>query len=266
MSGITLSELNFYPVKSLRGVKLQRAPVDRRGIQFDRHWMLVDPEGRFVTQRQTPRMALVGTRLIPGGLRLCTPGMQDLEVAFNEGEGDPLQVQVWGDQCLARSAGNEAAEWLSRFLERPCRLVYLPESSVRAVDPDFASASDQVGFADGFPFMLISEASLEALNGRLDRPVPMERFRPNLVVKGCAPYAEDQWRRIRIGDIGFRVAKPCSRCVIPSIDTRTAEKGLEPLRTLSQYRRRDNKVYFGQNLTHQGVGELRLGMTVELLE
>ena len=266
MSGIVLSELYFYPVKSLRGIKLERAPVDRRGIRFDRHWMLVDPEGRFVTQRQSPRMALVGTRLIPGGLRLCAPGMPDLEIPGDDGAGDPVQVQVWRDQCLARSAGDPAAAWLSRFLERPCRLVYLPESTVRPVDPDYARSGDQVGFSDGFPFLLLSEASLEDLNSRLDTPLPMQRFRPNLVVRGCLPYAEDGWRRIRIGEIRFRVVKPCSRCAIPTIDTRTGEKGVEPLRTLNRYRRRGNQVYFGQNLIQEDQGELRVGAPVEILE
>lgn len=266
MSDIVLSELYFYPVKSLRGIKLERAPVDRRGIRFDRHWMLVDPEGRFLTQRQNPRMALVGTQLIPDGLRLTAPGMEDLEISCREGRGEPLEVQVWADRCQARSSGDPAADWLSRFLGQPCRLVYLPAASTRAVDPDFAMADDQVGFSDGFPFLLISEASLEDLNRRLEQPLPMKRFRPNLVVRGCEPYAEDRWRRIRIGGVEFRVVKPCSRCAIPTIDTETAEKGPEPLRTLSQYRRQGGKVCFGQNLIHQGEGVLERDMTVEVLE
>ncbi len=266
MSAILLSELYFYPVKSLRGVKLERAPVDRRGIHFDRRWMVVDPAGGFLSQRQLPRMALVGTRLIPGGLRLCAPGMPDLEVPFEEGEGEVLQVEVWSDLCQARSAGAAADRWLSRFLGRPCRLVYLPAESRRAVDPDYAAPEDETGFSDGFPFLLISQASLDDLNDRLPEALPMRRFRPNLVVTGCAPYAEDRWRRIRIGDISFRVVKPCSRCAIPTIDPETAEKEAEPLRTLNRYRRRDNKVYFGQNLLHDGTGTLETGMAVEVLE
>lgn len=266
MSDILLSELHFYPVKSLRGVKLQRAPVDRRGIRRDRHWMVVDESGRFLTQRQESRMALIGTRLIPGGLRLCAPGMADLELPFEEGSGEPLQVQVWEDLCQARAAGPAADQWLGRFLGRPCRLVYLPEESRRPVDPAFATPQDQTGFSDGFPFLLISQASLDDLNARLSRPVPMRRFRPNLVVQGCAPYAEDRWRRIRIGAVEFRVVKPCSRCAIPTIDIDTGERGQEPLRTLGQYRRRDNKVYFGQNLLHDGTGVLETGLRVEVLE
>lgn len=266
MSQLTLSGLFFYPVKSLRGIALERAPVDARGIHFDRHWMVVDGAGKFVTQRQQPRMALVRTALMPGGLRLSAPGMADLDVAFEPPETGAETVQVWADRCLAHSAGSEPAAWLSRFLGIDCRLFFMPEQTERAVDPDYANPQDRVGFADGFPFLLISQASLDDLNSRLDQAVPMLRFRPNLVISGSAPYAEDGWRRIRIGALTFRVAKPCSRCVIPTIDPETGEKGVEPLRTLNGYRREGNQVYFGQNLLHDGTGELRLGSAVEVLE
>lgn len=266
MAQLTLSGLYFYPVKSLRGVSLERAPVGSRGIQLDRHWMVVDGAGKFITQRQYPRMALISTALTPGALRLSAPAMPDMEVPVASGEGETASVQVWGDHCLARSAGDAPANWLSRFLGVDCRLFFMPESTERAVDPDYATAHDRVGFADGFPFMLISQASLDDLNGRLDTPLPMQRFRPNLVVTGCEPYAEDSWRRIRVGEITFRVAKPCSRCAIPAIDPETAEKGAEPLRTLSRYRREGNQVYFGQNLLHDGSGELKIGAPVEVLE
>lgn len=266
MSAFTLSSLYFYPVKSLRGIGLERAPVDNRGIHFDRHWMVVDDKGDFITQRQFPNMALIHTALTPSGLRLSAPGMADLDVLFEPEAPVQQTVQVWGDRCMALSAGPGAAAWLSDFLGLDCRLVFMPESTRRPVDPDYAESSDQVGFADGFPFLLISEASLADLNGRLDQALPMIRFRPNLVVAGCEPYAEDQWRRIRIGEVTFRVSKPCSRCVIPTINPDTAEKSVEPLRTLNRYRRDGNKVYFGQNLLHDGTGELRAGMPVEVLE
>lgn len=262
----TLSGLFFYPVKSLRGIALERAPVGGRGIQFDRHWMVVDEDGKFLTQRKHPRMALIRTALTPGALRLSAPTMPDLELALEPEGGEEATVQVWGDHCLARSAGAAPASWLSRFLGIECRLFFMPEQTERPVDPAYASAKDRVGFADAFPFLLISQASLDDLNGRLDQPLPMIRFRPNLVVAGCEPYAEDGWRRIRIGELTFRVAKPCSRCAIPTIDPETAEKGVEPLRTLSRYRREGNQVYFGQNLLHDQAGELRLGATVEVLE
>ncbi|PLX62226.1 MOSC domain-containing protein [Sedimenticola selenatireducens] len=266
MSQLTLSGLFFYPVKSLRCISLERAPVDSRGIHYDRHWMVVDGDGKFLTQRQHPRMALVRTALTPGGLRLSAPGMPDLDVAFEPEGVSEAAVQVWGDQCLARSAGEAPASWLSHYLGMDCRLFFMPEQTERPVDPTYAAPEDRVGFADGFPFLLISQASLDDLNRRLDEALPMIRFRPNLVVSGCEPYAEDGWRRIRIGKVIFRVAKPCSRCVIPTINPETGEKGVEPLRTLNRYRREGNKVYFGQNLLHDGAGELKLGSVVEVLE
>jgi uncharacterized protein YcbX len=265
MAALRLSALYRYPVKSLRGEIFGSLDLTPRGFQHDREWMLVDAQGRFLTQRQQPRMSLIDARVVaPGVLQLQAPGMPPLQLdACRDGR---VEVTVWGDRVTAAPVGAEADAWFSAFLDIPCRLVHFPDDSRRAVDPDYAGPADQVGFADGFPFLLISQASLDDLNGRLDRAVPMLRFRPNLVVEGCAAFAEDGWRRIRIGDVGFRVAKPCSRCVIPTIDPVSGERSAEPLRTLMGYRRRDNKVYFGQNLIHDGVGTLAVGMPVEVLE
>jgi len=256
----------MYPVKSLSGITLDRADIVQRGIAFDRHWMVVDADGVFLTQRQHPRMALVRTSLGTDCLRLAAPEMPPLELPLSDPGGERVEAQVWGDRCLAASAGDRAADWLSHYLGVAARLVFMPQEHRRQVDPDYAREGDQVGFADGFPFLLISEASLADLNSRLQQPLPMNRFRPNLVVSGCEPYAEDRWRRIRIGEISFRLVKPCSRCVITTVNQHSAEKGQEPLSTLSTYRRRGNKVYFGQNLLHDAVGELRTGMQVEVLE
>jgi uncharacterized protein YcbX len=260
-----LTELWRFPVKSLRGGRFSALDVGPRGFVHDREWMLVDAEGRFLTQRQQARMALVDSRLVEGQLRLEAPAMPPLAVSIAD-RGEPLEVQVWGDRCAALAPDPAADAWLSRFLGLPCRLVRQPAAAVRPVDPSYARPADQVGFADGFPFLLISQASLDDLNRRLDEPVPMLRFRPNLVVSGAEPYEEDRWRRIRIGELSFRVAKPCSRCIVPTIDPATAERAAEPLRTLMTYRRRDNKVYFGQNLLHDGSGRLAEGMAVEVLE
>ena len=265
MSELSLTALYRYPVKSLAGQALQAMSVDRRGPELDRHWMLVDPQGRFLTQRQYPRMTLIATRFgTDGTLRLQAPGMPELEVAASS--RDRLEVRVWGDTLSAARVGDGADDWLRAFLGVPCHLVEHPGDVRRPVDPAFARPEDQVGLADGFPFLLISQASLNDFNGRLQTPLSMIRFRPNLVVAGCEPYAEDGWRRIRIGDMAFRVAKPCSRCMIPTIDPDTGERGREPMQTLLSYRRRDNKVYFGQNLIHDGLGRLHLGMTVEVVE
>jgi uncharacterized protein YcbX len=227
--------------------------------------MVVDDQGRFLTQRQLPQMALLSAALDSGQLILSAAGGSRLSVR-SAAEGEPLSVQIWGDRVSAVAPDPAADAWLSEQLGRPCRLVCQPDNGVRRVDPAYAVADDQVGFADGFPFLLISQASLDDLNARLEHPVAMRRFRPNLVVSGCEPFEEDRWRRIRIGGIGFRVVKPCSRCPIPTIDPDTGERGAEPLRTLMGYRQRDNKVYFGQNLIHDGTGELAEGMAVEILE
>ncbi len=259
-----LTGLYRYPVKSLRGEALKRMEVGPRGPVMDRHWMVVNEKGRFLTQRELPRMVLVKPRITDRGLALEAPGMPPLEVAP---EGDELlEVQVWNDRLAARVMNPEADRWLSDFLGLPCRLVYLPEETKRQVDLEYAKPGDQTGFSDGFPFLLISQPSLDDLNRRMGRALPMERFRPNLVVEGCEPYAEDRWKRIRIGEIEFRVVKPCSRCVIPSVNPETGKReGNEPLKTLMSYRKEGNKVFFGQNLIHDGTGVLEVGMPVEVL-
>ncbi len=265
---ITLSELRYYPVKSLRGLTLSEAKLDRFGIQGDRRWMVVDEAGRFLTQRELPAMTQVAVALESGALtlRASALGVAPLRLAPSQEAAASLAVQVWNDRCEAWPVGTDADAWLSRALGVRCRLVYLPDQAERVVDQSYAQPQDRTAFSDGFPLLLISRASLDALNKRLDDHLPMSRFRPNLVVEGCAPFAEDGWRRIRIGDVTLRVVKPCSRCVITTLDPESGAKGVEPLRTLARFRRLGNKVYFGQNLLHDTPGELRLGMEVEVLE
>ena len=266
MSKLVLNGLFRYPVKSLRGAGLAEVALDARGISQDRHWMLVNPDGLFLSQRKLPRMTLVRTLMVYDHLTLQAPGMSDLVLPPESDSDEAVQVKVWGDECLARCVGKDADRWLGEFLQTECRLVYLPGDQLRQVDLDYAKDGDQTGFSDGFPLLLISEASLQDLNSRMTEPLPMERFRPNLVVSGCESYAEDQWRRIRIGGIEFKIVKPCSRCAITRVNPETAQIGVEPLKTLGSYRREGNNVYFGQNIIHTGVGELRLGMDVEVLD
>ena len=264
--GLRLSALYLFPVKSLAGIAMPRAEVDRFGLRFDRRWMLVDPSGAFLTQRTLPRMCLIRPHLEGGRLYLNAAGMPELAVPPVAGQADCRDVTVWGDRVCAQRCGPQAAGWLSEFLGTDCELVYFPEDWVRAVDPGYGGAGDRTAFSDGFPFLLISEASLGDLNDRLGQPLPMLRFRPNLVVAGCPPYAEDGWRRIRIGRVGFRIVKPCSRCAITTVDPESAMKGGEPLKTLSRYRRSGQAVYFGQNAIQDGPGILRVGEAVEVVE
>jgi uncharacterized protein YcbX len=264
-SGIHLSGLYVYPIKSCGGIAVEELDVDERGLRHDRRWMLVDEANQFISQRELPRMALIGVRIDPDGLVVRAPGMPSLQVPFLPPDGNLLRARIWDDVVETLPVGGGADRWFERFLGVRCRLVYLPEGSVRPVDPDYGRADDQGGLADGFPFLLISEGSLAELNARLQRPLPIDRFRPNLVVGGCAPFAEDGWRVVRIGPITLRVVKPCARCAITTVDQRTAARGKEPLRTLATFRRSGTKVLFGQNLVHDETGIMRTGDPVEVI-
>ncbi len=261
-----LSGLHVYPIKSCGGITVEEWEVDERGLRHDRRWMLVDETGCFLSQRELPRMALVKVRLASDGLVVDAPGMSTLNVPFRPPNGRLLLASVWDDIVESQMVSDAADRWFSEFLDVGCRLVYLPDESVRPVDPTYAEPGDRVALADGFPFLLISKASLADLNSRLEHPLPMNRFRPNLVVGGCEPFAEDNWKVVRIGRLTFRVVKPCARCVITTVNQESAAKGKEPLRTLARFRRAGTKVLFGQNLIHDQPGTLRAGDPVEILQ
>lgn len=267
---LRLSALYRFPVKSLAGEQLQRSAVDRLGLAGDRRWMLVDPaSGKFLTQRQHGRMALIQARqLEDGSLQLSTPGAGELLVAVPQADSELREATVWRDTLNVPDAGDAAADWLSAVLGQPCRLVQVPEARARVVDQAYAQPQDRVGFADGFPLLLVSEASRLDLSVRVGRDLPMLRFRPNLVVEGCAAWAEDEWTRLRIGEVEFERVKPCSRCVITTIDPATGERDAdgEPLKTLAGFRRGEGGVYFGQNVIQRGSGVLEVGMAVALLD
>ena len=264
--GIRLGGLYVYPIKSCGGVAVGEWDVDERGLCHDRRWMLVDDTGRFMSQRRFPRMALIGVRIVPDGLVVDAPGMPSLDVSSRPPKGKPLRAQIWNDTVDTLPVGGEADRWFGEFLDVRCKLVHMPDESARPVDPDYGEPGDQAGLHDGFPFLVISEASLADLNSRLEHPLPMDRFRPNLVVEGCEPFAEDDWRLARIGPITLRVVKPCERCAITTVDQRTAATGREPLRTLATFRRKGTKVLFGQNLIHDGPGVLRADDPVVVLQ
>ena len=243
--------------------------VDALGVAGDRRWMVVDAQsGRFLTQRLLAQMNRI-TMAWQGSeqVLLSAPGMADLPVAVPE-PAELRTVTIWRDSLAVPDAGDAAAAWLSQLLGRACRLVHVPAQLARQVDPVYAAEGDRVAFADGFPLLLIGQASLDDLSARVGRPLEMLRFRPNLVIAGSAPYAEDEWRRIRIGTLEFRVVKGCSRCIMTTLDPQTGERSAdrEPLTTLQNYRARDGEVYFGQNLIACAEGQLALGMPVEVLE
>lgn len=262
---ITLTGLFYYPVKSCRGYALKTAVLDARGIQHDRRFLIVDAENRFVTQREHAKLALLEPHIANGTLTLSAPGQPTLSIDTHSAT-ERRVVQIWRDTVEALDQGEAAAQWLSEYLSKPMRLVKFDEAVVRKVNAQYARRpTDQTGFADGYPLLLISQESLDDLNARLATPLPMNRFRPNLVVSGTEPYAEDTWKQIRIGEVVLEIVKPCARCVTTTTDQSTAVRGKEPLATLATYRDSERGVLFGQNVIHAGPGTLTIGQSVELI-
>lgn len=265
-----LSGLYRYPLKSAAGESLEETGLDALGVAGDRRWMVVDAgTGRFLTQRLLPQMSQLQARWQgTEQLLLRAPGMSELRVALPGRRAELRAVTIWRDSLQVPDAGEAAALWLSQLLGRACRLVQVPAAYARQVDTAYAEVGDKVAFADGFPLLLIGQASLDDLSARVGRPLEMLRFRPNLVVAGSEPYAEDSWKRIRIGALEFRVVKGCSRCIMTTLDPQTGERSAdrEPLSTLKTYREREGEVYFGQNLIACGEGQLALDMPVQVLE
>lgn len=266
MQAAYLSDIYIYPVKSLGGIRVDHWPVAAKGLLYDRHWMLVDADLQFLSQRRLPRMALITTALTATHLIISAPNKLDLHIGLQEQSDETLNVQVWHDQCAAQVVSEAADRWFSDFLETPCRLVLQSETEPRQVDQQYAKPQDQTSFSDGFPFLIIGQNSLAALNALLPAPIEMARFRPNLVIANCLAFAEDTWREISINTIQFRLPKPCARCPVPTIDPITAEYGKEPLKTLSQHRQWQHKVYFGQNALHDQLGSLHSGAPLTILK
>jgi len=266
MSEIIVSDLSIYPVKSCRGIRQNSSIVESFGLKNDRRWMVVDEDGVMLTQRKVAKMCLIQPKLMVDALILKSLSMENIFIALPL-LNKKMKVKVWNDTCHAFDAGDEAAKWLSHVLDKNCRLVYFPGDEFRQVDLNYANKGEKTAFSDSFPLLLISQESLDDLNGRLScDPISMNRFRPNIVVKGADAFAEDSWKIIRIADITFRLVKPCSRCAIPSINIETAEREEEPLKTLVSYRKRDSKIYFGQNVIANSTGKIDVGMTVEVIE
>lgn len=259
---LRLTGLNVYPIKSARGIALDQSDVDDFGLRYDRRWMVVDQSGQFLSQRTQPRLALVVPTIDGEMLRVAAPGMQPLETPLEPSQTVTTDVVVWKDSCSVTWVGETAARWFTEFLDITCSLVHMSADVVRLANPAFAPAGSRVSFTDGYPFMLLSEESVADLNSRLEEPLPMNRFRPNLVVAGGEAYAEDGWTRIEIGGFPLRVVKPCLRCVITTTDQITMARGKEPLRTLATYRKVDGEVMFGQNAVHESAGRLRVGDAV----
>lgn len=251
---VIVSEIWRYPVKSLGGQRMPRAWAGSRGFDHDRRWMVVRPDGLFLTQRELPLMATIWAAVHDGELQLGLKADDHptLSLDAEPAEGEPIIATVFGDQVASIAAAPAADRWLSRVLSSPCRLAYMPAQSLRQVDLNYAPPGQGVSFADGFPYLVLSEASLAALNERMELPLPMNRFRPNIVLKGAAPFEEDQHPGFTAAGLHLKLVKPCGRCVITSTDQETGSRGAEPLATLSQWRKVGNKVIFGQNALLDG--------------
>jgi uncharacterized protein len=266
---VQITAINVYPVKSCRGVALQRARITATGFEHDREWLIVRPTGQFITQREEPRMALIHTALTADSLQLSKPEGETLSVPIDL-TGPPVEVTCWGDRCAAFDAGDEAAAWLSDFLGKPLRLVRFDSRRKRPSSPQWTGEIEALNqFSDAFPWMVLSLASLADLNSRLPQPLPMNRFRPNIVLDGLPPYGEDRVHEIVADAVTLRAVKLCTRCAITTTDQQTAERSDEPLRTLRQYRfdRSLKGVTFGQNLIlTAGLGhELHVGQQAEVV-
>ena len=264
---MNLSTIYYYPVKACRGHVLESAFVERRGLQHDRRFLIVDPEGVAITQRDIAALALVVPQVTDSTLSLSAPDMPTIQLPVAV-DGPIQRATVWESRDIKTiDQGDAAAEWLSSYLKVDARLVWMPKDGIRPVNPQYAiQADDAVSFADGYPILIASQESLDDLNARLETPLPMNRFRPNLVVSGCGPFEEDTWKRIRIGEVEMALIKPCSRCEVTTIDQTTTVKGKEPLKTMATFRRvGGNKVMFGVNVIPLNEGKIRVGDPIIVL-
>ncbi len=267
---LIVSALHVYPVKGLKGIDVAAARCTDRGLEHDRRWMVVDAAGEFVSQRSHPRMATVWTEVAGEALVLAAPDMPPLEVPLAPAPGPTAPVRVWKSVCEAQAAPPAADAWLSEYLGFACRLVYMPDATHRASNPQYAGDGKLVSFADGYALLAIGAASLADLNARLAAKghpkLPMNRFRPSLVFTGAEAYAEDGWGTVRIGEAVLRAAKPCGRCQVTTTDQSTGEiVGAEPLATLASYRESDEfGIMFGMNLVVERTGRLAVGDAVQV--
>ncbi|MFC3415739.1 MOSC domain-containing protein [Algoriphagus hitonicola] len=264
---LEVQDIFIYPIKSLGGIRVESAEVRERGFRYDRRWMLVTPDRMFVSQRKIHKMALLQVEIKADGLSVFQKNdpKSQIFIPFDECTEESILVTVWDDQMEAKKVGSDYDRWFSDSLGFDVILVKMTEQSHRPVSPKYAVNGETVSFADGMPYLVIGQSSLDDLNSRLDIPVKMDRFRPNIVFSGGTPYLEDSMRKLKIGNLNFQVVKPCARCVMTTVDQQTAELGKEPLRTLATYRTNNNKVLFGQNAVALEAGEIKVGDKIQLI-
>ena len=269
---LRISQLFIYPIKSLRGISLSSSMVTDRGLQYDRRWMLVDETNSFLTLREYPKMTLLKVELKKDGLRIQSLENigSDLNIPFHAVEDDLERVTIWNATVEAKRVGKEADKWFSEMIGGHCKLVFMPESSMRPVDTTsgYAPKEKFTSFADAYPFLMLGEASMDDLNSRMKMPQSINRFRPNIVFSGGDPYQEDMIEDFTIGDIQFTGLENCARCPIPTIDPETGvfNTDKEPIRTLSKFRLRNKNIEFGRNVVHKGTGIIAVDDEIVLTE
>lgn len=267
MTNLALQSISVYPIKSSSGIHLSNSWVEELGLSFDRRFIVANDKGEMFTARTEPRLCLIQANLTSTGINITAPGMPILSIEYAKFSSEYQNVTVWKSDIKGQIGAEHYNQWFSRYLEQPCQLLFFGENSERYVK----NKNSQVGFADGYPILLISQQSLAQLNEKLgaNNRVTMSQFRPNLVVDGCDGFAEDTWKHIRIGEVEFEVTSPCSRCIFTTINPETAEtnKLQEPLTTLKTFRQvEDGDVMFGQNLMPLNQGQIKLGDKVEVIE
>jgi len=261
MNDYFLSGIFIYPIKSLGGISLNEAEIEERGLKLDRRWMLIDHEGTFVSQRKYHSLALLQVNILGETVKIIHKNDTLAPIEFTIGEqcGPPITVTIWDDLSSGMEVSTTVSQWFSAYLNMEVRLVEMPMDERRQVDPRYALHEEIVSFADGYPCLLIGQSSLDGLNAQLEQPVPMDRFRPNLVFTGGEPHTEDTFGSFDLSGVSFSAVKPCARCVLVTVDQQLGTKSAEPLKTLAGYRTRNNKIMFGQNLVHSGTGTIRIG-------
>lgn len=260
-----VSGIYIYPVKSLGSIAAQEWEVNKNGFKYDRKWMLVDEQHRFLSQREHAEMTLLAVEIKKDTLKIFHKIKPELNISIpiETPDNKPISVKIWSDECKAIPYNEEYNKWFSDILKQKCSLVKMPDTTQRKVDTHYAFENETVNFSDGYPFILIGTASLEKLNSRLSIKADMLQFRPSIVIKTNIPFEEDTLLEFTINKISFRVAKPCARCVVPGINLSDGSKNPEILEVLSSFRKQNNKVLFGQNLLHKGLGKIRIGDKIE---
>ncbi len=267
MDKLHLSQLFIYPIKSLGGIALEQGYIGKRGLEHDREWMLIDQDGTFISQRKYPQLALLQTSMADGSITVQQKQNPKQRISFSLAEqlDTPIAVTIWDDHCTGLEVNTSVSEWFSDCLQMNARLVKMSSLEKRKVDQRYARHEETVGFADAYPSLIIAQSSLDLLNTKLAQPIGMERFRPNLVFTGGDAHLEDEINEFSVGEVQFYSAKPCTRCVMITVDQQTGETGQEPLKTLSSYRKFGQKILFGQNIIHTNQGLLRIGDELKVI-